>query len=63
MPAKAMIPNPDMTIPNGRPVIHSPSKTPPIDSIIADIVTKVCQNELNWIIRIIIISSNDNPNA
>ena len=50
-PASAMIPRPDMTIPNGLSIIQSPKNTPPDDRIMADIVTIVCQAELNCSIK------------
>ena len=46
-PASEMTPRPHITMPNGWPAAHRPRTTPPVDSTIADIVTKACQPELN----------------
>ena len=63
IPAGAIRPSPDRTMPNGRLVTHSPKNTPPVDRIMADIVTIACQPELNWTINTITISSIEMPNA
>ena len=63
MPASAITPRPDMTMPNGRPVIHKPRHTPPVDKTIADIVTNACQPELNCTISTISINTSDTAKA
>ena len=63
MPASAMTPSPLMTMPKGWAVAHRPSMTPPVDSRIADMVTKACHAELNCTISTISISSNDSEKA
>ena len=47
IPARAIKPNIDITTPNGLSVISNNKNIPPVDSMIADIVTIVCQAELN----------------
>ena len=59
IPASAIRPSMDITTPKGLSVKKSNKNIPPVDKMIADIVTIVCHAELNWIIKTIDINTRE----